>query len=83
MTTSGAPGAIGVCGRAARITVGALLVGSVLYGHAARGWHPVAWLTGLLRRDDRVGCAMFGAIDAREARRRSDGAPAVGVGHGG
>lgn len=167
MTTSGAPRAIGVCGRAARTTVGALLVGSVLYGHAARGWHPVAWLMGLLvfpalitavqwwrarrhptplratgllghavnpavflalyltwwyapavdvlsdaallfyggsmllaavrgyagcealavsnwllRRDDRVGCAMFGAIDAGESRRTSDGARAVGVGHG-
>jgi hypothetical protein len=159
--------AIGVWGTAARVAVGVVLVGSVLYGHAARGWHPTAWVLGLLvfpavlllaqwwrarrrpaplravgpvghavnlavflalyltwwyapavdvlsdaallfyggsmllaavrgyagcealavsnwllRRDDRVGCAMFGAIDAGEARRRSDGAPAVGVDHG-
>jgi hypothetical protein len=40
--------AIGVWGTAARATVGTLLVGSVLYGHAARGWHPAAWLLGLL-----------------------------------
>jgi hypothetical protein len=39
---------IGVWGRTARVVVGAALVGSVLYGHAARGWHPLAWLLGLL-----------------------------------
>jgi hypothetical protein len=39
---------IGVWGTAARIGVGVLLAGSVLYGHAARGWHPAAWLLGLL-----------------------------------
>jgi hypothetical protein len=56
------------------------LFGSVLYGQAARGWHPLAWLLGLLvlsnwllRRDDQVGCALFGVIDVGEA-----GAPAVG-----
>lgn len=40
--------AIGVWGAAARVAVGSLLMGSVLYGHAARGWHPAAWLLGLL-----------------------------------
>ena len=46
---TGAPtGAIGVVGTAARIGVGVLLAGSVLYGHAAHGWHPAAWLLGLL-----------------------------------
>jgi hypothetical protein len=39
---------IGVRGAAARVVVGVLLAGSVLYGHAARGWHPLAWLLGLL-----------------------------------
>jgi hypothetical protein len=40
--------AIGVWGTTARLAVGTALVGSVGYGHAARGWHPVAWLLGLL-----------------------------------
>jgi hypothetical protein len=40
--------AIGVWGTVARATLGFLLVGSVLYGHAARGWHPTAWLLGWL-----------------------------------
>jgi hypothetical protein len=40
--------AIGVWGTAARVTAGLGLVGSVLYGHAARGWHPTAWSLGLL-----------------------------------
>ena len=40
--------AIGVWGTAARILVGLVLVGSVLYGHATRGWRPVAWLLGLV-----------------------------------
>lgn len=39
---------IGVWGTAARILVGLVLVGSVLYGHATGGWHPVAWLLGLI-----------------------------------
>jgi hypothetical protein len=37
-----------VWGTAARAVVGVALAGSVLYGHAARGWHPVAWLLGLV-----------------------------------
>ena len=41
-------GAIGVWGTVARATLGVILVGSVLYGHAARGWHPTAWLLGWL-----------------------------------
>jgi hypothetical protein len=40
--------AIGVWGTIARVAVGTGLVGSVLYGHSARGWHPMAWLLGLL-----------------------------------
>jgi hypothetical protein len=47
MTGPGGRG-IGVWGSIARFVVGAAMVGSVLYGHAARGWHPVAWLLGLL-----------------------------------
>jgi hypothetical protein len=39
---------IGVLGTLVRIGVGVVLAGSVLYGHAARGWHPAAWLLGLL-----------------------------------
>lgn len=40
--------AIGVWGTAVRILIGVALVGSVLYGHATRGWHSVAWLLGLI-----------------------------------
>lgn len=40
--------AIGTWGAAARVAVGAAMLGSVLYGHAARGWHPMAWLLGLV-----------------------------------
>jgi hypothetical protein len=40
--------AIGVIGTSARVVVGAWLAGSVLYGHATHGWHPVAWLLGLV-----------------------------------
>lgn len=39
---------IGVWGTTARVVVGAAMVGSVVYGHAARGWHLSAWLLGLL-----------------------------------
>jgi hypothetical protein len=39
---------IGPFGTAARIVVGALLVGSVVQGHLARGSHPSAWVLGLL-----------------------------------
>ena len=40
--------AIGGWGTAARLVVGGGLVGSVAYGHAARGWHLEAWVLGLL-----------------------------------
>jgi hypothetical protein len=39
---------IGPIGTAARAIVGGLLVGSVLWGHLARGFHPSAWALGLL-----------------------------------
>jgi hypothetical protein len=48
MMTSTNGRAIGVWGTVGRATLGVILVGSVLYGHAARGWHPTAWLLGLL-----------------------------------
>ena len=57
----------------ARATVGALLVGSVLYGHAARGWHPVAWLVGLL---------VFPALETRRAGPGVGPGVGHGVGHG-
>ena len=44
--TVGTPRAIGAWGTAVRVAVGTLLVGSVLYGHWSRAWHPVAWLLG-------------------------------------
>jgi hypothetical protein len=40
--------AIGAWGTSARIVLGLVLVGSVLYGHWARGWHPAAWLLGVV-----------------------------------
>jgi hypothetical protein len=40
--------AIGTWGTAARVILGVILAGSVLYGHAAKGWHVSAWLLGLL-----------------------------------
>jgi hypothetical protein len=39
---------IGPIGTTARIIVGALLLGSVLQGHLARGFHLSAWALGLL-----------------------------------
>jgi hypothetical protein len=39
---------IGPFGTAARIVVGALLLGSVAQGHLARGFHPSAWALGLV-----------------------------------
>jgi hypothetical protein len=35
-------------GTGARIAVGALLLGSVVQGHLARGFHPSAWILGLV-----------------------------------
>ena len=40
--------AIGPWGTAARITLGLTLAGSVVHGHWTRGWHPTAWLLGLV-----------------------------------
>ncbi len=39
---------IGPLGTTARVVVGGLLVGSVTWGHLDRGFHPSAWLLGLL-----------------------------------
>jgi hypothetical protein len=40
--------AIGPWGSGARVILGVVFVGSVLHGHWARGWHPAAWLLGLV-----------------------------------
>jgi hypothetical protein len=45
---TGRPRAVGVWGTVVRAVLGVLLVGSVVYGHVTRGWHPVAWVLGLL-----------------------------------
>jgi hypothetical protein len=39
---------IGPIGTTARIVVGTLLLGSVVQGHLARGFHPSAWILGLV-----------------------------------
>jgi hypothetical protein len=39
---------IGPLGTTARVVVGGLLVGSVTWGHLTRGFHPSAWLLGLV-----------------------------------
>jgi hypothetical protein len=39
---------IGPWGTGARVAIGLALVGSVAHGHWARGWHPIAWLLGLV-----------------------------------
>jgi len=39
---------IGLFGTSARIVVGALLLGSVVQGHLARGFHLSAWVLGLV-----------------------------------
>ncbi len=68
---------IGVWGTAARIAVGIALVGSVGYGHAAHGWHPVAWLLGLVVFPALVAAGQWG-----RARRRPAPLRAVGpIGH--
>lgn len=40
--------AIGPWGTTARVAVGLVLAGGVLLGHATGGWHPVAWLLGVV-----------------------------------
>ncbi len=39
---------IGPLGTTARVLVGGLLLGSVTWGHLTRGFHPSAWLLGLV-----------------------------------
>jgi hypothetical protein len=39
---------IGPVGTTLRVTVGGLMLGSVLWGHLTRGFHPSAWALGLL-----------------------------------
>jgi hypothetical protein len=39
---------IGPAGTAARLVVGAVLLGSVAWGHLTRGFHPSAWVLGLV-----------------------------------
>jgi hypothetical protein len=39
---------IGPLGTTARVLIGGLLVASVTWGHLTRGFHPSAWLLGLL-----------------------------------
>jgi hypothetical protein len=88
MMISKARRAIGVWGAAARATIGALLVGSVLYGHAARGWHPVAWLLGLLVFPLLVVAGQWWVAQRHPPPLRATGpighgaAPTIGVGHG-
>ena len=46
-----APGrrrAVGPLGTTARVVVGGVLLGSVTWGHLARGFRPAAWLLGLV-----------------------------------
>jgi hypothetical protein len=42
------PRGIGPLGTTARLVVGALLLGSVLWGHLARGFHLSSWVLGLV-----------------------------------
>jgi hypothetical protein len=46
--SSGRHRAIGPLGTTARVVVGGLLLASVTWGHLDRGFHPSAWLLGLL-----------------------------------
>jgi hypothetical protein len=46
--SSGRHRAIGPLGTTARVLVGGLFVGSVTWGHLDRGFHPSAWLLGLV-----------------------------------
>jgi hypothetical protein len=45
---SGEPRGIGPLGTTARVLVAGLLLGSVTWGHLTRGFHPSAWLLGLV-----------------------------------
>jgi hypothetical protein len=46
--TTGRSRGIGPVGTAARVMVGGLLLGSVTWGHLARGFHPFSWALGLM-----------------------------------
>jgi hypothetical protein len=46
--TAGRQRSIGPFGTAARVIIGGLLVGSVVWGHLARGFHPSSWALGLI-----------------------------------
>ena len=68
---------IGPIGTAARIIVGLVLLGSVVQGHLARGFHLSSWALGLLGFP-----AMLVAWQWRRARRTSARLEATGpVGH--
>jgi hypothetical protein len=45
---SGRQRSIGPVGTTARVLVGSLLLASVTWGHLTRGFHPSAWLLGLV-----------------------------------
>jgi drug/metabolite transporter (DMT)-like permease len=64
---------IGMLGTVARIGVGVILTGSVLYGHAAHGWHPAAWLLGLLVFPTAVFAAQWWWTRRRPAPLRATG----------
>ena len=69
--------AIGTAGTAGRVLIGLLLVGSVLDGEVARGFHPAAWLLALA-----VFPAAALAAAWLRARRRPAGLRATGpAGH--
>jgi Na+/proline symporter len=64
-------------GTAARIIVGALLLGSVVQGHLTRGFHPSAWVLGLVGFP-----AVLVGLQWLRARRRPRRLEATGpVGH--
>jgi hypothetical protein len=46
--SSGRQRGIGPLGTTARVLVGGLLLASVTWGHLTRGFHPWAWLLGLV-----------------------------------
>ena len=48
LTTRTRTHAIGAAGTSARVLIGTVLLGSVVSGEASRGWHPAAWVLGLL-----------------------------------
>jgi hypothetical protein len=68
---------IGAFGTSARVLVGALLLGSVVQGHLARGFHPSAWALGLVGFP-----AVLVALQWLRARRTRSRLEATGpIGH--